>query len=93
MAVNKVVFGNTTIMDISDSTVTADSMLTGTRAYGANGVAITGTISGMTQEEASAGTSTDPKLISAKVLNDTIEEKAGQPPVISIAEIDALFDS
>lgn len=93
MAVNKVVFGNTTIMDITDSTATANNMLAGTKAYGANGEPVIGTISGMTQQEASAGTSTDPKLISAKVLNDTIEEKAGQPPVITNADIDALFDS
>lgn len=93
MAVNKVVFGNTTIMDISDSTVTPNNMLTGTKAYGANGEPVIGNISAMTQEEASAGTSTDPRLISAKVLNDTIMEKGNQPPSITNEEIDALFDS
>lgn len=42
MAVNKVVFGNTTIMDITDSTVDSDTLLTGTKAYGANGDPVIG---------------------------------------------------
>ena len=44
MGVNKVVLGTTTIIDISDSTVTAESMIQGTTAYGADGEKITGTI-------------------------------------------------
>lgn len=42
MAVNKVVFGNTTVMDITDSTVDSDTLLTGTKAYGANGDPVIG---------------------------------------------------
>lgn len=44
MAVNKVVFGDQTIMDISDSTVNANNLLSGVKAYGANGVAVTGAV-------------------------------------------------
>lgn len=42
MAVNKVVFGAVAIMDISDSTVTEDTLAEGATAYGANGEKITG---------------------------------------------------
>ena len=42
MAVNKVVFGNTTVMDITDSTVTASKLKSGETAYAANGAKITG---------------------------------------------------
>lgn len=44
MAVNKVVFGDQTIMDISDSTVNANNLLSGVKAYGANGEAVTGAV-------------------------------------------------
>lgn len=42
MAVNKVVFGTTTIVDISDSTVTEDVLGQGETAYGKDGEKITG---------------------------------------------------
>lgn len=42
MGVNKVVYGTTTIIDISDSTVAAGNMLKGIVAYGANGDRVTG---------------------------------------------------
>jgi len=41
-AVNKVVYGNRTLIDISDTTATADKILSGYTAYGADGVKITG---------------------------------------------------
>lgn len=43
MAVNKVVYGGTTIIDISDSTVTPDKVLAGVIAYGASGERFEGT--------------------------------------------------
>jgi len=46
MAVSKVVFGNNTIMDITDSTITADKVLEGEIAYAADGSRIVGTASG-----------------------------------------------
>lgn len=42
MGVNKVVFGAVAIMDISDSTVTADTLAEGATAYAADGEKITG---------------------------------------------------
>ena len=44
MAVNKVVFGAVSIMDISDSTVTADKLAKGYTAYDTAGEKITGTM-------------------------------------------------
>lgn len=44
MAVSKVVLGNQTVMDITDSTVDANSLLSGKKAYGANGEPIIGAV-------------------------------------------------
>ena len=43
--VNKVVYGGTTLIDISDTTATADKILSGYGAYGANGQWMNGTAS------------------------------------------------
>lgn len=53
MGISKVLFNECTVMDISDSTVTADSLLEGKKAYDANGDPVIGT---MTQ---SSGPSVD----------------------------------
>ena len=42
MAVNKVVFGTETVMDISDSTVSPETLGEGEKAYGANGEPVIG---------------------------------------------------
>lgn len=42
--VNKVVYGNQTLIDISDTTATADKILQGYTAYGRDGSKLTGTI-------------------------------------------------
>lgn len=44
--VNKVVFGDRTLIDISDTTATAETILEGYTAYGADGKKVTGTASG-----------------------------------------------
>lgn len=43
MAVNKVIYGNNTIIDITDSTVTPDTLMSGVVAYNASGERIVGT--------------------------------------------------
>ena len=43
MGVSKVIYGNTPVMDITDSTVTPQNLLSGEIAYGANGNRIVGT--------------------------------------------------
>lgn len=45
MAVSKVIYGGNTLIDISDSTITADNMLEGAIGYGANGERVTGVAS------------------------------------------------
>lgn len=44
MGVNKVVYGDATVMDISDTTATASDMAEGVTAYGADGEKMTGTM-------------------------------------------------
>ena len=43
MAVNKVVYGGDTLIDLSADTVTPETLRQGTTAHGANGERITGT--------------------------------------------------
>ena len=45
MAVNKVVYGNTTIIDLTADTVEAGKMMNGVTAHDASGATITGTAS------------------------------------------------
>ena len=42
MAVNKVIYGDTTLIDITDSTVTSSDLRSGVTAYGSNGVKLMG---------------------------------------------------
>lgn len=44
MAVSKVVYGNTTLIDLTNDTVASEKMLQGVTAHGADGSAITGSI-------------------------------------------------
>ena len=45
--VNKVIYGNSTIIDISQDTVTAEKILSGYTAHDATGASITGTCTGV----------------------------------------------
>lgn len=44
MAISKVVYGNTTLIDISQDTVAAAALLSGITAHGSNGESVTGNI-------------------------------------------------
>lgn len=44
MAVNKVIYGEETLVDLTEDTVTADTMLVGSTAHGSNGETIEGNI-------------------------------------------------
>lgn len=44
--VNKVIFGSTTLVDLTDTTATPDKILTGYGAYGADGAWMNGTATG-----------------------------------------------
>lgn len=54
MAVNKVVYGGNTLIDLSSDTVTADKLVKGTTAHDAKGEKITGT-AGITSTDDGAG--------------------------------------
>ena len=43
MAISKVIYGGNTLIDLTADTVTADKLLKGTKAHGANGELVTGT--------------------------------------------------
>lgn len=45
MANNKVTYFGQTLIDLTDATVTPDSLLAGVTAYGASGTRVTGTLS------------------------------------------------
>lgn len=45
MAINKVIYGNTTLIDLTSDTVASEKMLQGTTAHSANGSTIIGSIS------------------------------------------------
>jgi hypothetical protein len=51
MAFNKVTYKGNTIMDISDSTVTPETLIEGAIAYGANGEKIVGTATGKNDDD------------------------------------------
>lgn len=44
MAVNKITYGNETLIDLTNDTVTADTLETGKTAHNSNGEVITGTL-------------------------------------------------
>lgn len=46
MAVNKVVYGTTVLVDLTADTVTPRTLLLGNRAHGANGEIVDGTLTG-----------------------------------------------
>ena len=54
MAINKVVYGNTTLIDLTGDTVASEKMLQGTTAHASNGDAVTGTIITKTSSALSA---------------------------------------
>ena len=46
MAVNKVVYGRTVLVDLTEDTVTPQTLLLGSRAHGADGQVVNGTLTG-----------------------------------------------
>lgn len=60
MAVNKVIYGNTTLVDLTSDTVTADNMAKGVRATGADGTKIVGLLPKVAIDNELSLTSTNP---------------------------------
>ena len=65
MSVNKIVYGGTTLIDLTSDTVTANTLLNGTTAHDRSGQRVTGTVTfqtihtGTTEPSASIGTNGD----------------------------------
>lgn len=51
MAVNKVIYGNSTVIDLTADTVAADKMIAGTTAHAKDGTVVTGIIVERKEEE------------------------------------------
>lgn len=76
MAVNKVVYGSTTLVDLTSDTVTADNMAEGVRATGADGTKIIGLLPKVAIDNELSLTSTNPvqnKTITAALSNLDID--------------------
>lgn len=76
MAVNKVIYGSTTLVDLTSDTVTADNMAEGVRATGADGTKIIGLLPKVAIDNELSLTSTNPvqnKTITAALSNLDID--------------------
>lgn len=68
MAVNKVVYGGETLVDLTGDTVTPETMVAGTTAHNAAGVAVTGVLSMIPED----GSVTTKKIANANVTKEKI---------------------
>lgn len=75
MAINKVIFGGETLIDLSSDTVTADKVLTGYKAHGADGEAITGTCT--FDADTSDATATAAEILSGKTAYNKANKVTG----------------
>ena len=80
MGVSKVVFGNDTVMDITDSTVTSNNLLSGEIAYGANGDQVVGSYTPVDEKVKQENTTTnaDYRILFSKSANDTTETETAR---------------
>ena len=76
MAVNKVIYGNTTLVDLTSDTVTADNMAAGVRATGADGTKIVGLLPKVAIDNELSATSTNP--VQNKVIKVALDGKLGK---------------
>ena len=75
MAFSKIILNGTTLMDVTDTTATADTIISPRTAYGANGVKVTGTASGGTYQS---------KTVLATAGNQTITPDSGYNALSSV---------
>lgn len=75
MAVNKVIYGGTTLVDLTGDTVTAADLADGVRATGADGNPIVGLMQKVTIDAELSTTSTNP--VQNKVVKAALDDRAG----------------
>lgn len=73
MAVNKVVYGNSTLMDITDTTATPDEVLEGEVFYSANGTRSAGTLGDATTSTHGLMSASDKSKLDGIVLSTATE--------------------
>lgn len=90
MAVSKVDYAGRTLIDLTNDTVTANNLLSGATAHGANGEVIFGAVvtADIDDTLTESGSAAD-----AKAVGDALALKANSSSftAITAAEIDALF--
>ena len=90
MAVNKVIYGGTTLVDLTGNTVTASDLADGVKAMGADGNPIVGIMQKVTIDAELSTTSTNP--LQNKVVKTAIDTvTASIPTKVSTLENDAGY--
>lgn len=85
MAVSKVILNDETLMDVTQDSVTASTLLEGETATGADGVRITGT--------ATAGGGSTPKTVAITLESPMHASEAQTPACIIYESVDPLFST
>lgn len=95
MAVNKVVFGTDTLMDISDSTVAPDTLLKDIIAYAANGERIVGTAEAGGLPDGISALATGTFTLTSNKSSHTITHGLGVTPnfFMAVAKTDVVVTS
>lgn len=83
MAVNKVIYGGTTLVDLTGDTVTASDLADGVKATGADGNPIVGLMQKVTIDAELSATSTNP--VQNRAIKEALEGKLGKTETAAAA--------
>lgn len=83
MAVNKVIYGGTTLVDLTGDTVTASDLADGVKATGADGNPIVGLMQKVTIDAELSATSTNP--VQNRAIKEALDDKLGKTETASAA--------
>ena len=83
MAVNKVIYGGTTLVDLTGDTVTASDLADGVKATGADGNPIVGLMQKVTIDAELSATSTNP--VRNRAIKEALESKLGKTETAAAA--------
>lgn len=88
MAVNKVIYGGTTLVDLTGDTVTASDLADGVKATGADGNPIVGLMQKVTIDAKLSATSTNP--VQNRAIKEALNDKLGKTETASAAIKDGV---